>query len=155
MSALELSPYHHPLDLLCRFAPTPLKTMVYLESSTVVVETNDLSLLPSLSSSGSSSSQRCSWKLIRDLDNTFKPSEVSIIMTGSLIVYSMGPACIIGADRERKQILAFIGTGVDAECFETSILPSLSRLTDFVTRPQENADTLPNPEVLAGERCNA
>ena len=76
-------------------------------------------------------------------------------MAGSLIVYTMGPACIIGADRDRKQIVAFISAGVDAPFFETSILPSLCRLTDFVTRPQENADTVRPPEVVAGERCNA
>jgi hypothetical protein len=155
LSALELSPYHNPLDLLCRFAPTPLKTMVHLESSTVVVETNDLSLLPSISFSGAPSSQTCSWQLIRDVDNCSKPSEVSIIMAGSLIVYTMGPACIIGADRERKIILAFISAGVDAPFFETSILPCLCRLTDFVTRTQEKAGTVPNPEVVVGERCNA
>ena len=156
MPALELSIYRNPLDLLCRFAPTPVKATVYFGSSSVLVETNDVSLLPSPPYPSSSlSSPTCAWKLVRDLDNCCQPAEASIIMAGSLIVYSMGPACIIGADREHKQVLAFIGVGIEARFFEQSILPSLCRLTDFVTRPHEEATAVPDPGVAMGERCNA
>jgi hypothetical protein len=43
-----------------------------------------------------------------------KVAEPTIVMAGNLITYSMGPACLIAADRERKEILAFIGTAADA-----------------------------------------
>jgi hypothetical protein len=157
--APELVSYLNPLDLLRRFAPTPLKAQVHFECANVLLETNDLSLLLSLpvprSSASSPSSQTCLWKLVRDVDARSKPTEAAIVMAGSLIVYSMGPACLIGADRERKQILAFIGMDVDARIFQESILPSLCRLTEFVMRPPEISEAVPNAEVAIGDRCNA
>jgi hypothetical protein len=151
----ELSPYRNPADLLRRFAPTPIKTTVHLGFARVLLETNDLSLLPSLPFSGpTASSPTCAWKLVRDVDATCSPAEVSIVMAGSLIVYSMGPACLIGADRERKQILAFIGVEVDARLFQESILPALCRLTRLVIGCPETAEALPSVEVIAGDQSH-
>jgi hypothetical protein len=151
MPTLESVSYTDPLDLLRRFAPTPLKAQVHLELATVVLETNDLSFLPLLphSHAGEISSTPCLWKLVRDVDVRGTTVEPSILMAGNLIVYCMGPACLIGADRERREILAFIGRDVDAYSFQQFILPALCRLTEFVTRPQDIA--LPaHPEVPVG-----
>ena len=159
MSARELASYRDPLDLLRRFSPTPLKTQVHLESANVLLETNDLSFLPSLpfprSPISSPPLQSCLWKLVRDVDVRHKIAEASIVMAGSLIVYSMGPACIIGADRERKEILAFIGIEVDARTYQESILPALCRLTDFVMRRADTVEAVQSPEVPVGDQCNA
>lgn len=154
----ELVSYQAPLDLLRRFAPTPLKVHIRVESATVLLETNDLSFLPSLSLAGPpppSLSQSCLWKIVRDVDARCKITEASIVMAGSLIVVSMGPACLIAADRERKEILAFIGLDVDACTFQESILPSLRRLTEFVSRAAEPPEAVRNSEVPIGDRCNA
>ena len=161
MPAHEITSYRDPLDLLRRFAPTPLKTHVYLEFANVLLETNDLSFFPSLSllnpsisSAPSPSSQPCLWKIVRDVDVRLKIAEASIVMAGSLIVYSMGPACVIGADRERKEILAFLGVEVDARIFQEAILPALCRLTEFVMR-QETPQPARVAPVAVGDPCNA
>ena len=148
--------YKDPLDLLRRFAPTPLKAEVNLEIANVVLETNDLSFLPSLSrlSTAEISTKSCIWKIVRDVDVRGTTLEASIVMAGNLIVYSMGPACLIGADRERGEILAFIGRDVDTHSFQEAILPALCRLTEFVTRQQE-VPIMIRPEVAIGGPCNA
>jgi hypothetical protein len=76
-------------------------------------------------------------------------------MAGSLIIYSMGPACLVGADRERGEILAFIGRDVDARVFQESILPALVRLTEFVTRKQQMPNIPQNAGLPIGGQCNA
>jgi hypothetical protein len=159
VSASELVSYRDPLDLLRRFAATPLQTRVRLDFANVLLETNDLSFLPSfslLSSSDSSPSpQSCLWKIVRDVDVRHKTTEASIVMAGNLIVYSMGAACVIGADRERKEILAFIGLEVDADIFQKSILPALCRLTEFVMRRGAAAEDVGSAEVAIGDQCSA
>ena len=155
MSTLIPVFYKDPLDLLRRFTPTPLKTEVNLEIANVVLETNDLSFLPSMSrlSAAEISTKSCSWKIVRDVDARGTTIEASIVMAGNLIVYSMGPACLIGADRERSEILAFIGRDVDTHSFQEAILPALCRLTEFVTRQQEAS--MIHPEVAMEGPCNA
>ena len=151
--------YTHPLDLLRRFAPTPLKAHVHLDFASVLLETNDLSFLPALSSLGltvpTPCAQRCLWKLVRDVDVKGKTGEASIVMAGNVIVYSMGPPCLIGADREHREILAFVGLDVDARSFQESILPALCRLTEFVARQQAAPVAVPIAEIALGGRCNA
>jgi hypothetical protein len=149
--------YCDPLDLLRRFAPTPLKAFVYLEFADVLLETNDFSFLPTLPqpSSRDSYSQSCLWKIVRDLDVRGATTDASIVMAGSLIVYSLGPACLIGADRERGEILAFIGRDVDVRVFQESVLPALIRLTEFVTRKQETPAIARGAEVPIEGQCNA
>jgi hypothetical protein len=143
--------------LLHRFAPTPLKAEVRLEIANVVLETNDLSFLPSLSclDAGGCSARFCSWKIVRDIDVRGMTTETTILMAGNVIVYSMGPACLIGADRERREILAFIGRDVDAHSFQESILPALCRLTEFVTRQQHAPAMARSTQVPMGGPCNA
>jgi hypothetical protein len=157
----EITSYRDPLDLLRRFASTPLKTSVHLEFAIVLLETNDLSFFPpasflksSIDSASPAVSQPCRWKIVRDLDARQQLTEASIIMAGSLIMYSMGPACMIGADRERKEILALIGLEVDARCFQEAILPALCRLTEFVMR-HETPQHVGVAQIAIGDPCNA
>ena len=130
---------------------------IYLEFANVLLETNDFSFLPTLPQPGArdSSSQPCLWKIVRDVDVRGATTDASVVMAGSLIVYSMGPACLIGADRERGEILAFIGRDVDVRVFQESILPALIRLTEFVTRKRETPAIVRGAEVPIGGQCNA
>jgi hypothetical protein len=158
----EITSYRHPLDLLHRFAPTPLKVAVALKFASVILETNDLSFLPAAptaqpapASAIESPLPHCLWKIVRDVDNHHKPSEASIVIAGSIIVYSLGPACIMAADRERQEVLAFIGAEAGANVFGDAILPALVRLTEFVTRPVESASVHSAIPVSVGDTCNA
>jgi len=157
VSSFEPVSYANPLDLLRRFVPTPLKAEVRLGTANVVLETNDLSFLPSLSrlDAGESCAESCSWKIVRDVDARGMTGETTILMAGNVTVYSMGPACLIGADRERREILAFIGRDVDAHSFQQSIVPALCRLTEFVARRHQAPATVPSAHVPMGGPCNA
>lgn len=157
MSNPEHTSYKDPLDLLRRFTPTPLKLQIYLEFANISLETNDLRFLSSLFQIAvrEPSSASCLWRIVRDLDVRGAIIEASIVMAESLIIYSMGPACLIGADRERGEILAFIGWDVDASVFQESILPALIRLTEFVTRKQQMANMPQNAGLSIGGQCNA
>ena len=166
MPAHEIASYRDPLDLLRRFAPTPLNVAFPLDCSSVVLETNDLSFFPSETAARPSSSEvspidsrlsPCLWKIVRDTDNHHKLAEASIVMAGNLIVYSFGPACIIAADRERHEVLAFVGTEADVRIFQEAIFPALVRLTEFVTRGISPSSTTGRAaaHVSEGDTCNA
>lgn len=149
--------YSDPLDLLRRFAPTPLRSLVYLEFTNIVLETNDVSFLSPLAllAVREPSSRSCLWKIVRDVDVCGPIMEASIVMAGNLIVYCLGPACLIGADRERGEILACVGRDVDAKLFGESVVPALLRLTEFVTRKQEEAVVVRSTEMPVQGQCNA
>lgn len=156
MPATEIAPYRDPLDLLRRFAPTPLRVTVPLDFASVTLETNDLSFFPTADASAAhvdAQLPRCLWKIVRDADIHHKPAEASIVMAGSLIVYSLGPACVIAADRERQELLAFIGVAIDARMFQDAIFPALVRLTEFVALGSASAHSA--APVSVGDTCNA
>jgi hypothetical protein len=159
LSFPDIFSHKDPLDLLGRFAPTPLKVHVHLEAANVLLETNDLSLVSTLSAVETPvscpSTQPCLWRIVRDVELRGKAAEVSIVMAAGLIVFSMGPACLIGADRGRREILAFIGLEMDARTFEKSVFPALCRLTEFVMREDEPAELDRDPQVARGDQCNA
>jgi hypothetical protein len=172
VSAPELKSYREPLDLLRRFSPTPLRMPVLLPFATVELETNDLSLFPNLVSMDSRSNgirtqqtsgeyltapaaHACLWKIVRDVDVRGKTAEASIVMAGSLIIYTMGPACLMGADRDRNEILGFIGRDVDTSVFQDCILPTLLRLTEYVTKLREPSLILKALEVSGEAACHA
>jgi hypothetical protein len=129
------TPYNHPLDVLRRFMPSPLKTLLEFEEEIIFVETNDSSLLLPLgcfdSETTSAISPAFHWKLLRDADARGKPAGATILMAGTLLVANMGPACLAGMDLERKELLAFIGGEVDPQDYQICVFPVLSGLTRF------------------------
>jgi hypothetical protein len=162
----EIAIYRDPLDLLHRFAPAPLKVSAPLEFASVTLETNDLSFFPEAApqapdasshtaNAGDPSLPACLWKILRDLDTRQTLAEPTIVIAGNLITYSMGPACLIAADRERKEILAFIGTAADARTFRETIFPVLCRLTEFVVRSTESTASHDLEALPVGDTCNA
>jgi hypothetical protein len=157
MSVHQIPTHHDALDLLRRFAPTLFKVSVHLGFATVALETNDLSLVPPSSPDDLSTfaPPSCLWKIIRDVDAWQQLMEATIVLTDNLIVYSMGPACLIAADRDRKEVLAFIGTEADAHAFQESILPALCRLTKFVTGPPSVAPASATKPLAVTDECNA
>ena len=146
-------PYSHPLDVLRRFMPSPLKTLIKFEEGIILVETNDSSLLLPLgyldSETTSAISPAFHWKLLRDEDVLGKPAGATILMAGSLLVANMGPACLAGMDLERKELLAFIGGEVDPQDYQIRVFPVLSGLTQFAMG-KKPAIGIPFPDEVAG-----
>ncbi len=141
MTPLDSAHYQDPLDPLRRFISTPLRTQFRVGSTTVVVATNDFSLLPALplaAPSGDLDSSTLHWKLVRDSDAHGLLQEPLSLISGQLTIVGMGPACLLGVDRQRRELLGFIGMDVDARTFQEFLVPFLCRLsieageTDFL-----------------------
>jgi hypothetical protein len=132
MPQLESANYQDPLDLLRRFIPTPYRTRFRLAATSFVVETNDFSLLPELPLETEFDAflpSKLAWKLVRDPDAHGLLQEPLQLISGQLTVVAMGTACLIGVDRERRELLGFIGAGVDPRTFQESLVPLLCRLS--------------------------
>jgi hypothetical protein len=143
-----------PLDLLRRFTPTPLKAVYRIGKIRVAVETNDFALLPRLHLEAEfDSSQRSNleWKLVRDAD-VRAPLETPICLTTeTLTVVAMGGACILGLDKERHELLGFIGAAVDGRTFQEFLLPHLIHMTkEVVSDNQDAGNTNRSKELLHG-----
>ena len=135
MGLLDSEHYQHPRDLLCRFAPTPLRARFRFGVLRVTVETNDFSLFPVLpldTNPCESPGQAFHWKLVRDA-NIFDLLDEPVFLTspGQTLV-GMGPACLVGVDHQRRELVGFIGAGVDAHTFREFLAPVLCRLTNQV-----------------------
>jgi hypothetical protein len=163
VSGRDIDSYRDPLDLLHRFVPIPFTVLFEIANANVVLQTNDPNLIPSDSTPAPASSADfhkgesagCLWKIVRDIDVSNPLAEVSIVVLGEVIVYSMGRACLIAADRERREVLAFLGASVDARVYQDSILPALHRLTQFIVRPGSAHPSSVERSAAVGDPCNA
>jgi hypothetical protein len=129
---LDSANYQDPLDLLRRFIPTPFRTRFRVGATSITVETNDFSLLPELpllTESSEPLATGLAWKLVRDSDAKGLLQEPLHLIAGQLIVITMGTACLLGVDRERRELLGFIGAEVDPRAFQESLVPILCRLS--------------------------
>jgi hypothetical protein len=141
MASDTIPTYNDPLDVLRRFMPAPFQRTARLGSTNLVMETNDADFLQAVSAwpAGESSPDAHSflWKLVRDPDAQGELSETMIVMAGPVILVCMGPACVVGVDRERKELLGFIGASVNTTALEERVLPLLMRLTAIAVRDAE------------------
>jgi hypothetical protein len=135
MPRFESLHYANPLDLLRRFIPTPLKALFRVGSIHVTVRTNDITLLPvfpleaDLEALGVKGFE---WRLIRDADSPGLLEAPLFITSGALTIVGMGPACLIGADREKRELLAFIGRAIDTRTHQNFLIPLFCELTSEV-----------------------
>ena len=132
MISLDQANGPDPLDLLRRMVSTPHRTRFRSGKSTVVVETNDFSLLPAFpleTSSDDFTLSNLDWKLVRDPDVHGLLQEPLHLLSGPLSVVAMGPACLLGVDHERGELFCFIGADVDARTFQEFLVPFLCRLS--------------------------
>jgi hypothetical protein len=141
LSLLDSANYQDPLDLLRRFIPTPYRTRFRVGATSVVVETNDFSLLPELPLELAFDAffpSTLAWKLVRDADARGLLQEPLHLISGQLTIVAMGAACLLGIDRERRELLGFIGAEVDPRTFHESLVPLLCRLSlEMVETNQE------------------
>ena len=121
-----------PLDLLRRFIPTPFTGTYQLEFLCVTVQTNDLTLLPTLlltESMGLPHQQPVEWKLVRDFDSGGVLDLPRTFSSGPLTFVEMGTACFFGLDHQRREILGFIGTRINSRTYQDLIVPLLCQMT--------------------------
>jgi hypothetical protein len=121
-----------PLDLLRRFIPTPFKGTYQVDLVCVTVQTNDLTLLPALlltECMDLPQRQPVEWKLVRDQDSNGVLDLPRTFGSGPLTFVEMGTACFFGLDHERREILGFISTRIDARTYQDLIVPLLCQMT--------------------------
>jgi hypothetical protein len=133
MQRLDSTNYVDPLDVLRRFIPTPLKAVYRIGSVRVIVETNDFTLLPILpldAEMDDSGEASLDWKLVRDPDARGLLETPVFLSSGTLTVVEMGTACLVGLDHERRELLGFMGSDVDARTYQEFLVPFLCRMTN-------------------------
>jgi hypothetical protein len=143
MEPLSSPHYSNSLDLLRRFVPTPLRARFRAGKFWVTVETNDFALFPAFpfdDAGQNRAQQHFHWKLVRDSDVTALPEEPMFVNSAAIRTVSMGPACLLGADLERREIVGFIGAAVDAHTYREFLVPLLLRLSTeaFTGDPRTN-----------------
>jgi hypothetical protein len=123
--------YADPFDILRRFVPAPLKASYRVASLHVMVQTNDFALIPTLLLGADPEARTAwdwEWKLVRDAD-AFGPLESGTCLSSDgLIVATMGPACLLGVDHHRREVLGFIGADVDARTYQEFLVPFIFRM---------------------------
>jgi hypothetical protein len=127
---------HDPLDPLRRFTPTPLRTRFRLGPTRVTVQTNDFKLLPIFpldTGMDGPGARDLEWKIIRDHDAPGLLQEPLVLNSEELTIAIMGPACLLGVDHERGELVCFIGAEVDARTFQEVLVPYFCRLTKEVS----------------------
>jgi hypothetical protein len=121
-----------PLDLLRRFISTPLRAVYRVGFHRVMVQTNDFGLLPELPLEAHPhlpADQTLEWKLIRDMDSPGALESPVVLISYPLTLVAMGSACLLGLDHERRELLGFIGSDIDARTHQEFIVPFLCRMT--------------------------
>ena len=135
------SVYRDPLDVLRRFVPAPFKTIHRIASHRVIVQTNDIALFPAfpLEADILPGENDVEWKLIRDLDAPGLLAPPVFLHCGVLTIVEMGNACFLGFDRERRELLGFIGADVDTRTHQEFLVPFFCRITDEALSPHDTS----------------
>jgi len=119
-----------------RFTPTPLRTRFRLGATRVTVQTNDFKLLPTFpldTATNVPGARELEWTIVRDQDAAGLLQEPLVLSSEELIVAIMGPACLVGVDHERGELLCFVGAEVDARTFQEVLVPYFCGLTKEVS----------------------
>jgi hypothetical protein len=135
MPQLDPLDYADPLDLLRRFIPTPLEALYRIGAIRVMVKTNDITLLPAFPLDLDLEvplELRLEWRLIRDAGLPDLLGPPLFMISGMLTIVTMGPACLIAVDHQQRELLAFLGTAIDARTHQDYLIPLLCQLTKDV-----------------------
>jgi hypothetical protein len=133
VAACGIMPYRDPLDLLWRLVPTPFTLRTRFGYLPIHVESNDSEIVAMIAemSSETSADTECAflWRIVRDPDAPGGIQTGAILTHGDLIFARMGGGLLVGADREHRELLGFIGAQVDRRVFKECVFPMLMRLT--------------------------
>jgi hypothetical protein len=125
--------YRDSLDLLWRFVPTPFRSEIHVGHLRVQIESNDLEIPQILCETNRRefTETECTflWKIIRDPEIAGGLEAATILTDGDMSFLKMGLAVQAAMDREQRELLAFVGTGVCVRAFKESVAPLLVRLT--------------------------
>lgn len=122
----------HAPDLLKRFVPLPFEGAFAISDVDVWIKTNDpaiLELLTPFLAQPRQNQTEFKWSLIRDSEAPLEIERLTIVKCGRLAVANLGPACLIGVDYDRRELVAFLGLDPRASKLRDIVLPLLTTLT--------------------------
>jgi hypothetical protein len=132
MQRREFADAEPPPDLLRRFVPTPFRAIYRIGDVPVLVQTNDIALLPVFPLEGNfvaPDEKLFEWKLVRDAD-VREPLEAPVALNcRQLEVVQMGPGCLLALDEEQRELLGFIGAGIDGNTYQEFLIPFMHAMT--------------------------
>jgi hypothetical protein len=132
MQRREFADAGAPPDLLRRFVPTPFRAIYRISGVPVLVQTNDIALLPAFPLEGNfvaPDEKLFEWKLVRDAD-VREPLEAPVALNcRQLEVVQMGPGCLLALDEEQRELLGFIGAGIDGNTYQEFLIPFMHAMT--------------------------
>src|SRR5277367_1984421 len=127
-----------PRDAVREFTPAPFRTRFKSGPTLVMVHTNDFALLPALpleTAPVALDDPIFEWTVVRDdeasglFDQMLPPNSALIPAADT------GPSCLLGVDRERRELFCLIATEVDARVFQEALLPFFCRLMHDAEAP--------------------
>jgi hypothetical protein len=120
-----------PPDLLKRFVHTPFQGFLRIERAEILVQSNDPTMIdvPATPSNRTVlGANSWLWKLIYDSDAESELREATSILFGTRVVANMGSGCLVGLDRERSEVFAFLGITGENPTFREVVVPFLTKL---------------------------
>lgn len=123
-------------DLLKRFIPTPFQGTIRVHQANVRVKSNDITVIATMKDLFRPAPARISlaphsflWKLVYDKDAPSDLRGLTVIACGPTRAASFGPACLVGVDHERNELIGFLGVAGNDCAFRQIIVPVLTDLT--------------------------
>ncbi len=128
-----IAAYNDLRDPLWRLAPTPFSVRACIGRLRVRVECNDPQIFASLAKLIPDVSMKIEdeflWRIIRDPEAAGDIESVAIVVDGDLTFVKMGSGVFAGVDKERKELLGFVGMGVCEHELEEVVLPLFVQIT--------------------------
>ena len=128
---MNASDYSVP-DLLRRFVPTPLTAVGCVDSTRIVLQTNDPGLAAAMQQSRPDIAidpqpRFLAMKIVRDNDAPSAEAEVTVIEVWPLTTLLAGVGTILTLDHRRCELFGFLAASITAERFFEELLPVLLR----------------------------
>jgi hypothetical protein len=133
MQQRDFSNVGAPPDLLRRFVPTPFRGIYRIGEVPVLVQSNDITLLPAFPLEDNfvaPGEELFEWKLIRDADVREQMEQPVVLNCAGLKVVQMGPACLLALDWGRRELLGFIGASVARSTYQEYLVPFMQRMME-------------------------
>lgn len=133
MPDTRVAAYNDLRDPLWRLGPTPFSLRMCLGRLRVRLESNDPQILTILAKMMPEKSTDLDhtylWRIIRDLEASGGIEPATILVDGDLTFLKMGPGVFAGVDRQQRELLGFVGTGVCDNALEQTVFPLFVQLT--------------------------
>jgi hypothetical protein len=129
----DITAYRDERDPLWRLVPAHFNLNICLGRLHVLVESNDPWLLGTLANMDMEKSSNAEptflWRVIRDPEAGGEIEPATVLEDGDLSFLRMGWGVFAGVDKERRELLGFVGTSVSEQVFRDFVVRAFVELT--------------------------